>query len=438
MKKIFFKFFLFFNIVSTSFLFGMPSKAEWTLFSYIQVDNNLASWGDRLIEQMVTGYRFYASSTSLNVNTIVQIDYPQDQKTWRFRITPAGRVEDGSVNQEMGLNPAQEIIDAFTWLVSKYPANKYAFMIWNHGSGVEDFRPSNKYFSEYDVFSYPSTSQKDLNRGVLYDDSQNTCLTNPAMKIAFGAVKTIIGKKLDILIMDACMMAMLEVEYQLRDSVEFCLASQQIKYAGNWSYSDILRQLLATPLNFDGRSLAGLIVELYRASSGYGERTGSSVDLKNISLLKDHVNFVSNKLLECKKYSATAVKSALINARSRCPGFYYADYIDLFNFYAQLKPELVTLLENARQQPVKGCCGLFDYTAKYIGALEATIVSLNEIDAIFRQVVIAYVSGPARPDAHGLSIYFPKPGESDIHASYYSTDFVKETSWVNLLEWVRS
>ena len=88
--------------------------AEWSILTYIQADNSLAEFANFNITSMQKGMQ----QTS-DVNMLVQWDQPNNNKTWRYKIVPGGRVEDGSLSSEMGQNPGPEIVTAMQWVQTK-------------------------------------------------------------------------------------------------------------------------------------------------------------------------------------------------------------------------------------------------------------------------------------------------------------------------------
>ncbi|MFA6991621.1 MAG: clostripain-related cysteine peptidase, partial [Candidatus Babeliales bacterium] len=167
--------------------------AEWTMVVYMQGDNNLSPMLDRDMAEMASGLARVNIDPDHSVNILTQVDYPSDKKTWRFIITPTGKIEHGSLTSEMGVRPIDELITTGRWAKMECPAKKYAFVLWNHGSGVEDYRkisfdqdqPELKSTDKIDITKKTNNTElgkdaKDL-RGILYDDSEQTCLTNQGL-----------------------------------------------------------------------------------------------------------------------------------------------------------------------------------------------------------------------------------------------------------------
>ncbi len=137
------------SLLACSFLFCIQAKEvevqqdnqinkaapkAWTLLAYIQADNSLADFASYNINAMQQGML-----DDTNVNMLVQWDQPGNNRSWRYRIVRGGKIEDASLSSEMGVNPSQEIVDSMQWAVNSYPASHYGLILWNHGSGIEDY-----------------------------------------------------------------------------------------------------------------------------------------------------------------------------------------------------------------------------------------------------------------------------------------------------------
>lgn len=67
--------------------------------------------------------------------------------------------------------------------------------------------------------------------GLLWDDSSGNSLSTPDLGAALRASVSETGRQIDLLYLDACSMATVEVAYEVRDSVGFLLASESVKWS---------------------------------------------------------------------------------------------------------------------------------------------------------------------------------------------------------------
>ena len=57
-------------------------------------------------------------------------------KTFRYKIAKNKLIDNASQEQDMGIDPENELIAAADWAFKKYPAKKHALILWNHGSSL--------------------------------------------------------------------------------------------------------------------------------------------------------------------------------------------------------------------------------------------------------------------------------------------------------------
>src|SRR5438552_3603438 len=84
-------------------------------------------------------------------------------------------------------------------------------------------------------------------RGIAYDDRSGDCLDNQELKRVLGTAHQLLGRKVDVVGMDACLMTMLEVAYQIRDHAQVLVGSEEVEPGAGWPYDAVLRDLSARP-----------------------------------------------------------------------------------------------------------------------------------------------------------------------------------------------
>lgn len=408
--------------------------ADWTIVTYLQADNSLAPFAEYNIKDMQAGVKSNAKT-----NVLVQWDQPNNNKTWRYKIVPGARVEVGSLPQEMGLNPQQELIDVMQWAKTKYPANHYALILWNHGSGIEDLR--NAHYSQFQkiISSWielpGAITRKDLDRGILYDDSQRTVLTNQGLLNAMIGIKKVLGKNLDILGMDACLMSMVEIAYQVKDYADYLVASEEVEAGQGWSYSPFLAMLTQAKADVEPLALAQEIVRGYKQFYQYNPNTQdytlSVSQLSLIDRLKHNIDDVVAAIDDCKKANKITTLNAVKTARRLSEEFYYPEYVDLASFYSALSKSIGKTTAPKSDKILHHTEKKIPTSLKFVKAAQDLKVSLQQGLALIGQIEKLSVAGSEHNNVRGLSIYYPSRGS--LHASYAPTLFAKESKWDTFL-----
>jgi hypothetical protein len=111
--------------------FQKSGKAKWTFLVYMAGDNNLDGAALRDIAEMAR-----AGSTK-DVNILVQLDRIEDNLTRRFRITRGGGFKKDCIEtfNETNTGDPHILYNFVKRAIGNYPADRYALILWNHGSG---------------------------------------------------------------------------------------------------------------------------------------------------------------------------------------------------------------------------------------------------------------------------------------------------------------
>ena len=158
----------------------------------------------------------------------------------------------------------KSLSDFIKWGVKSYPAEHYLLVLWNHGQGWDDtdIYASDRYRSvrrlatgriRHALFHQPArhllvkASGDPSTRAILLDDNAKDFLDNLEMKKVMADAAKLLRRKLDILAMDACLMSMAEVGYQIRGGADYTVGSEQTEPGAGWPYHGILGALADNP-----------------------------------------------------------------------------------------------------------------------------------------------------------------------------------------------
>ena len=119
------------------------TNKDWTFMVYLDADNNLEGAGiDDINEMEMVG-------SDSNINILVQIDripgYDTSNGDWRdckryyvtkdYSSSSIGSTEVGDLG-EVNMGSSSTLSNFISWAKSNYPADNYALILWDHGSGV--------------------------------------------------------------------------------------------------------------------------------------------------------------------------------------------------------------------------------------------------------------------------------------------------------------
>jgi len=322
---------------------------DWTFLVFMAADNNLEAGGELDMNEME------AVGSNENINIVVQLDrngkYSQESEMkWsgcrRYFIkkdTQPKKVTSPMLEDLGPIDTAtpESLLNFVKWAKQRYPAKRYALILWNHGTGWKEIQPD---ISPSIMTPHGATGDNPfdtISYNISYDDTSGTSMDIPTLGKTLIKVKDILGKPIDLLGFDACLMQMLEVAHESSASALFQVASTDLEPERGWPYDAFLKKLAAAP-DMDGRRLGTAIVDTYKASYQMGSQGNTAVTLSLLDLSK--VDDVTNKL----NSFVTAVKSGIREidrieqAREAALKFVYKDYIDLGHYLAILSKTVET------------------------------------------------------------------------------------------------
>lgn len=362
---------------------------KWLVLLYSAGDNNLYSYlFDDLDELEKVG-------SDQNTHMVSIADQGNYGKQWKqaktFYLYPdpqTGKINSPVIENLGKVNTADpEFMGTkIGELMKKFPADHVAVIISDHGAGWE---------------------------GAVEDYTHNKFMSLSDIKKALAKAVEVGGKKLDILGWDACLMAMAEVGYELKDFAKYMVASEQLEGADGWPYgsifgkalSDVLKvaqQMMLINVDVEPKDLATMIVKA-AANFTHSIRTLSAVDLEKANLVAEKTNALAQAIMNNPNDFKT-VKS-IISSTER----FYGTFRDLGHF--------AKLLANSNvSEEVKNAA--------------------NELLNALNEYVVKEFHTNAHPNATGVSVEMPTWGGPSY--SYQDTSFAKDTLWDEMLNKVNS
>lgn len=424
-------------ITSTS---SQQALADWTFLVFVQANNSLSGFAQKNFVDMAT----IGSSNALNI--LVEWHQPTKPGIWRYRIERNKMVLDSCMpTHPTDGTKAEDLVSSMEWAITNYPAKKYCLTFWNHGLGILDPAWNDTYkiinpkvlgqqhrmqFDSDESFNEPQKKLPAANRhdqlqsrAILFNEGTQTYMSNSELTKALKTIKTTLlnDKKIDLIGMDACLMAMVEVAYQIHDYAEYLVGSQEVEFAYGWNYATVLGALnsrIATP-EFVAKNIVSSFSQFYKNKIPF--YTQSAIDLSKIMELKDALHSFSTKVLTSKLLNTdNSITLALKAARSRCLQFSAAAYIDLHSFLSEFQSHLSFAYSKKRSKSVGSL-------TEYENLVKSTNIALSALETS----VIANSTGEYLTRAKGLSIYYPT---QKMDSSYMNTAFAQDCEWFSLLK----
>ncbi len=157
---------------------------------------------------------------------------------WHYKLTEARSSSAWNTLEPEGDLPLASMADPETladfirWSAERYPAKKYALVLWDHGGG-----------SKAGIFI-----DELFDGDTMYLDELRTALTES-------------GVQLEAVLFDACLMANIETAYAIKDGARWMIASEEVVAGEGTAMGNWLQQLYMTP-QWDGERLGRWICDM--------------------------------------------------------------------------------------------------------------------------------------------------------------------------------
>ncbi len=414
---------LFFTAVSASAANSEPVEKDWTFMIFMAADNNLEGATSIDINEIEN----FGSSD--RVNFVAQIDRNggfsnNSELKWsgarRFYIvrdkkpdkmsSPA--IEDlGDVDMADPL----ALTDFVAWAHENYPAKRYALILWNHGTGWKEIQPSimEADAGEIGLSAGMQNAIENISYNISYDDTSKTSMSIPVLGENLARIKVILGKPLDLLGFDACLMQMVEVSWTAAPYVLCQVGSPDMEPERGWPYDMIASELVKKP-EMDALLLGKHIAQVYNKSYMSGTQGNTAVVLSVIDLAKSEkfredlnhfCNIARQNIYDIDKYEV---------ARDGALKYSYGDYIDFGHF-------LSLLIKSSIKSETRTAAS----------RLLETIVGEKKSGGYVAKTA---ANGEKFKDTRGISIFFPtRQGFKTYKARYREHAIAQDTEWFNFL-----
>ncbi len=419
-----------------------PKQRPWTIMVYMAGDNgkvfNTSAGPVRLMAEMTSaGYKDLWKMGQVGTTDACAVTCLFDtlQSSYLVEVRK-GNGMSNSIVQPMGevnMGDPQNLRNFIIRSVRDYPADHYALIFWNHGLGWLDVdiyagvRSASTGPTHQPIFR--STPRRiaggEKTRPIAFDDSSKDFLDTQDMRWALSDAGDATGRRLDLIGMDACLMAMIEGARELAPFSDYFVASQEVEPMDGWPYAAILKAINAQP-KVGGETLAELIVDEYARS--YGGRTRSADTVTQSAIVTARTEFteaLARELVDALLMDpAPLLRNMAQRAADQALVFQDRNYRDLGSFAAALAIESTwNIHRNAKR--VKAIAE----------ALRDHVESRGPDGPVLR---VGYL--PSYERATGLSVFLPRmltpTRREEAMKAYRSLLFAQRTGWDRLVEWL--
>ena len=372
---------------------------EWTVLIFMNGKNNLEPFAIQNFEQLAK-----IGSTN-KVSFVVQLGRPLirgDEQAglkniydgWsgarRYLVTrhqtPATGQEVEIVGGgEVDMGAPETLLQFLKWGKERYPAKRYAVVIWNHGQGYRLMatKLSTQIMTKGNFADQKQRQDKPSHRAISQDSDTGSIIYNVDLH---ESLVSVFAGELRLVGFDACLMAMLETVYELKDVSPLVVGSEELEPGPGWNYTRWATAITTSPTSNES-ALAAMIVGSYRDEyDDSDDTTLSTVRTDKVTAAATELSKLSALILADRQALFPLVKSAR-SKRSAYNTPTNPVSIDLIGFLSALESELET---HNPSSP----------------ALAQTRITL----AAARATIVEAYSSTRRAEpfgSYGLAIYFP-------------------------------
>ena len=356
--------------------------AEWTIMVFVNGKNNLEQFALKDMNEM----EMVGSSDKVNIVTEIGriAGYDSSDGDWktvrRYLVKKDNNTNKISspVLQEfpkVDMGDYNSVVDFVKWAQANYPAKHYMLIVWNHGAG------------------WIKSRGMEVTKGISYDDQTGNHITTPQMGLMMKAIGHI-----DVYGSDACLMQMPEVDYEIKDYVDYIVGSEETEPGDGYTYNTFLGPIVAKP-TMTAQEVGTI------ATNAYADHYGTQDHTQSLVLASAMNNLVplTNKFVAAAM--AANEKDLIKTAMGQAQAYAYAENKDFWHF-------LSLYAASSKNAQVKA-------TAK---ALQ---------DYITNTLVLVNRSNSNYADSHGIAIYMPNYSNS----SYNSLAWAKDSQWDEFIGW---
>lgn len=349
------------------------TQAKWTILVYSAADNDLTDYQVDDIKEMET------VGSDAHTNLVAQVDQGGDVGAARYLLQKSSdpsQISSPKVQDLGATNMADpnQLADFIQWGMKRYPAEHTMVVISDHGNGW---------------------------RGAVQDDSHQGWMSCGMIREGFEKAQAATGKKIDVLGMDACLMASTEFAHEMKDVADYLVVSEQTEGGDGWNYSKILnpemlnnlKSMQTMKINVEPRQLAVLGVTSAEAHQSTLP-TMTAIDTSKMPALTDAVGSLGRAI------AASQTSGSVFRGIARRTEA-FSGYKDLGDFSKRVQDVCRT------DEPVRE-------------AAHGTAQALQE-------AVIAEQHSSSYPGATGLTIEIPSWG--GVPKGYTSLKFDEATQW---------
>ncbi len=316
------------------------------------------------------------------------------------------------------ISDPQTLADFVSWGIKKYPARHYMLVVMDHGAG------------------WPGALNND------FSGYNGQMMSTPSIAEALKTAEKTTNKKLDIVHFATCLMGSSEVAYQLKDSADYMIASEEMGTTKALNYAPVLQKINDSLRNggTSTKDLARMIVNHFKEHHD-AFMTHSAIDLSAMEEVKNKLDELALAL-----HNTTTPVNLLKEIMAATQNYGNLSFEDTYRDYRDLTDIASAIIDDERiideklkvaanklrlavDQAVVGVTPPALYTREETADVTVEKQGRRKITRV--NVIEEQIGGG------GMSIYLPLEKKSDydkLRQEYSQLDIAKNTRWDEFID----
>ena len=345
--------------------------ASWTVITYLSSGSQGGADLSMYVDENTNRIKEVGSSTQISLVTLADKSGNGDTHTYFIKPNQLVGIElsdiESSWTNEVDVGDPSNLIAFSTYMIKRFHANHYALILFDHGGALD---------------------------GVIWDDVQDHALQIDEIGDALQSITQNTGvSKLDIFGLDACLMGMVEMVYEIQSYAHVFVGSEKVEYGcppiclttSSWRYNEFLSHLRNNPAT-SRNVLATMIVDTYvdHWSSAWFHDASVTLSAIDLNQIGDLVDSISN-LADLLRQNMHAYRSEIVTSRGETEEYDFTWMVDIYHFTERIHA-------NIPDSSIRSACVNFQNALNTAVIHERHHTGSDDISA---------------DHAHGLTIWFP-------------------------------
>ncbi len=381
----------------------VPETCGRTVIVYMAAENNLSSYAQENIDDMIKGAKSLASNDRL----LVFVDRnSKKEKPFIMRLTGNDKQPVDTLykyNEDFYSSDAGKMKEVLTWCMKNYPSESYGLVLWGHADGWFIHTPT--------LRGTAWKSKRNTSRAFGQDTGDDIGGSENWMEIAdMRDALAALPHDFKFIFADCCAFQSVEVAYELRNVTDLIIASPAEIPGAGAPYETIIPAMY----NRTDGSLCQQLCDLYNEAGGTGNRVAiSAVNTDKLDDLADATKEVIINELNGKTFNMDGLV------------YYFSNDISLFFPAERIMYDMMDFM---RQNTA------IDTFLKWQKVYDATVIYRRMSTKWDTANLVNFDDFTVTDDNFGgMSMFVPLERYNTTKENYNT--LIKQTTWYNAVSW---